>query len=61
MEYRPVSCCIWPSNDAGGGPDPVGGVDVERLFSDRETNVLELMRRAYSAVKVEGGGNARVA
>ena len=56
-----MSYWTCPSTDASGGPDAVGGVEVERLFSDSDTSVLELTRRAYSAVRVEGGGKARVA
>ena len=40
---------------------PVGGVEVDRLFSESERSVRGLMRRAYRAVSVEGGGRASVA
>ena len=60
-EYCPVSCCRCANNEAGGGPELRAGVVVDLLYNDSDNKVSGLILRAYSAVRTDGGGRAKVA
>lgn len=61
IEYCPVSCCRCANTEAGGGAELTAGVVVDLLYRDSDSKVAGLILRAYSAVRTDGGGRAKVA